>query len=45
MNAGYRYDFGRIVVGGEAQYDWSDLSIEGIGAESVLRAGVTVGWA
>lgn len=44
VTAGYRYDFGRLVVGGEAQYDWTDISVEGADAESVLRAGVTVGY-
>ncbi len=28
LTAGYRYDFGRFVLGAEAQYDWADIELD-----------------
>ncbi len=49
LQAGYRQDFGDFILGGEAQYDWTDLDL-GDGAGSVdslgqlkLDAGYDVG--
>lgn len=45
VNSGYRYDFGRIVLGGEVSYDGADITLPNdVDVDSVLRAGVTAGY-
>jgi opacity protein-like surface antigen len=45
VNSGYRYDFGRIVLGGEVSYDATDITLPNdVDVDSVLRAGVTAGY-
>lgn len=45
VNSGYRYDFGRIVLGGEVSYDATDITLPNdVDVDDVLRAGVTAGY-
>jgi opacity protein-like surface antigen len=46
LHAGYDYDFGNWVVGGELEYDWTDLAVAGGAAnvDSVVRAKLKVGY-
>lgn len=45
LNTGYRYDFGRYVLGGEITYDRTDVTFpDGSNVDNRLRAGVTAGY-
>lgn len=45
VNSGYRYDFGRIVLGGEVSYDGTSVTLpDDTDVNGVLRAGVTAGY-
>lgn len=45
VHGGYRYDFGRFVLGGEVDYDLGDLDLgSGVGVDSVLRGKVQAGY-
>ena len=35
LTAGYRYDFGRFVLGGEAQYDWANIDLDELNGQDV----------
>lgn len=42
---GYRYDFGRVVLGGEVSYDRTDITFpDGTDIDNLLRAGASVGY-
>jgi hypothetical protein len=47
LNAGYRWDFGQWVAGGEIDYDWTDISLRSGGAsysvDSIFRLKVSAG--
>lgn len=45
VNAGYRYDLGRFVLGGEVGYDATDITLpDDTDVNGVVRAGVTAGY-
>ncbi|MEX0318253.1 MAG: outer membrane protein [Ruegeria sp.] len=45
LHAGYNYDFGRFVLGGEVDYDWTDIDLGGAATvDSVLRGKVKAGY-
>jgi opacity protein-like surface antigen len=45
VNSGYRYDFGRVVLGGEVSYDATSITLpDDTDINGVLRAGVTAGY-
>ena len=46
VHAGYDYDFGSLVVGGEVDYDWADIEDEGTGIalDNVARLKLRVGY-
>ena len=45
LHGGYRYDFGRFILGGELDYDFSDTNLgAGIGIDSVLRGKIQAGY-
>ncbi len=46
LHGGYNYDFGRFVLGGELDYDFSDISLSGAGGDidSVGRAKLKAGY-
>jgi outer membrane immunogenic protein len=50
LHAGYNYDFGRVVAGVEAAYDWANVDLGGDAApvagslDSVARVGARVGY-
>ncbi len=45
VNTGYRFDFGRVVLGGEVSYDRTDITLPNdVDVDDVLRAGVTAGY-
>lgn len=45
LHAGYDYDFGRFVLGGELEYDFADLDLAGAATvDSVLRLKVRGGY-
>lgn len=46
VHGGYNYDFGRFVLGGELDYDFSDISLSGAGGDidSIGRAKLKAGY-
>ncbi len=45
LHAGYDYDFGQFVVGGEIEYDWTDVDLGGAAtADSVGRLKLKAGY-
>lgn len=46
VHAGYNYDFGRFVLGGEVDYDTTDISLGGTGetVDSVWRGKIKAGY-
>ncbi|MBY6065633.1 porin family protein [Leisingera aquaemixtae] len=44
VHAGYNHDFGRFVLGGELDYDATDLDLSGETIDSVARAKVKAGY-
>jgi len=44
VHAGYLYDFGRAVLGGELEYDASNIDEEDVELDSIARAKLRVGY-
>lgn len=45
IHGGYRFDLGTWVVGGELEYDWTDVGLAaGVSVDSVFRVKGTVGY-
>ena len=45
LHAGYRYDTGQWVFGGEFEYDWTDVELDpGISVDSVMRLKAMAGY-
>jgi opacity protein-like surface antigen len=45
LHAGYMYELGSgFVLGGELEYDWSDLNLDGVSVDSVGRAKLVAGY-
>lgn len=46
LHAGYRYDAGQLVFGGEFEYDWTDIELVtgAISADRVMRFKATAGY-
>ncbi len=45
LHAGYRYDTGQWVFGGEFEYDWTDIELDpGISVDGVMRLKATAGY-
>lgn len=45
LHAGYRYDAGQWVFGGEFEYDWTDIELApAISVDGVMRLKATVGY-
>lgn len=45
IHGGYRFDIGTWVVGGELEYDWSDVGLApGVSVDNVLRLKGSVGY-
>ena len=45
VHAGYRYDTGQWVFGGEFEYDWTDVELDpGVSVDNVMRLKATAGY-